>query len=201
MTNWYIARLAPGATRAAKNRPWREAKDGETAFELEMEEEGFACYLPKLRKEIIHHRTKKVLVRAFPLFTGYAFVSVTNDGRWPALRDCETVGSVLGVNGRPWPVSSDVVDQLRAAETGMAFDETRAARILRKQEGRTRRETTALQFPPGAVVDVSAGQFAGHHGSVVSVTGRGQVKVMLQMFGGLVPVEMSAGDLWQEAAE
>lgn len=195
MTAWYVVRLAPGATRNAKNRPWREAKDGETAFELEMEEEGIGAYLPKLRREIIHHRTKKKIVKSFALFTGYGFVSVANDSRWPDLRACETIGGVLGVNGRPWAVSGDLVNRLRAAETGMEFDDTRAARILRKQEGRTKRETTAMQFPEGSSVDIVSGTFAGYHGMVRGVTGKGLVVVMLQMFGGLVPVERAAEEL------
>jgi len=199
MTNWYIARLAPGATRGAKNRPWREAKDGETAFELEMEEEGFRAYLPKLRREIIHHRTKKVLVRAFPLFVGYGFVGVGSDDRWPALRACETVGSVLSLNGRPWAVPADLVTDLRAAEAELIFDDTREARIKRKQEGRTHRETTALRYQPGLDVTALRGPFAGFSGKVVSVTGRGMVKILMQIFGGKAPVEVPVE--WLEAAE
>lgn len=199
MTNWYVARLAPGATRGAKNRPWREAKEDESWFEQDMAENGFACYLPKLRKEIIHHRTKKKIVRSFALFTGYAFVSVANDSRWPALRECESVGDVLRVNGRPWPVSVDLVNRLRAAEAGMEFDDTREARILRKQEGRTRRETTAMTFPAGSTIEVSDGPFSGYSGQVVSVTGRGLVRVMMAVFGGHAPMEVPAD--WLMAAE
>ena len=75
------------------------------------------------------------------------------------------------------------------------LNDTRAARILRKQEGRNKRETTAMRFPEGAPVDIVSGTFAGYHGLVRGVTGKGLVVVMLQMFGGLVPVERDAGEL------
>ncbi|WP_336802455.1 transcription termination/antitermination protein NusG [Kaistia sp. MMO-174] len=199
MKDWYVVRLAPGATRDAKSRPCRPARPDETAFEQEMQEEGFACYLPKLRREIIHHRTKKKYTRAFPLFTGYAFVQIASDDRWPALRDCDAVGSVLSLNGRPWAVSSDLVTDLRAAEANMIFDDTREARIKRRQEGRTHRETTAMRFPAGLKVQALRGPFAGYHGMVENVTGRGLVRVMMQLFGGEAPVEVPVD--WLDAAE
>lgn len=197
--SWYVVRLAPGATRDAKNRPCRPARPDESWFEQELAENGFNCYLPKLRREIIHHRTKKVMVRAFPLFTGYAFVQIESDDRWPAFRACGSVGSVLSLNGRPWAVSGDLLADLRAAEASMAFDDTREARIKRRQEGRTKRETTALRYQPGATVTPLRGPFAGYSGMVESVTGRGMVKVMMKLFGGEAPVEVPVD--WLEAAE
>lgn len=164
-----------------------------------MAENGFVCYLPKLRREIIHHRTKKVVVRVFPLFVGYGFVGIDSDARWPALRACESVGSVLSLNGRPWAIPVDLVADLRAAEADLVFDDTREARIKRKQEGRTKRETTAMRYQPGAKVQALRGPFAGYSGAVVSVTGRGMVKVMMQIFGGEAPVEIPVE--WLDAAE
>lgn len=201
MTNWYAAQLAPSATRPAKNHAYRAALPEETTFEQQMAEAGILCYLPKMRRDIVHHRTKKKLTRAFALLTGYAFVSVACDSRWAALRSCDSVSGILGANGRPWPVPADQVNRFREAEANMAFDVTHAAEVHRARESRKQRGETAERIPVGSQVSVALGQFAGHHGSVVSVTGRGQVKVLIELFGGLVPVEMPASDLWQEAAE
>ena len=200
MTIWYVARLAPGATRPAKNHAYRAAKPEETVFEQDMAENGFTAYLPKMRRDAVHHRTKKKSVKAFALLTGYAFVSVPSDSRWAALRACDSVSGVLGANGRPWAVPADQISRFREAEANMEFDTTHAAEAHRAREARRHRGETAERLPTGAQVSVTSGQFAGHHGSVVSVTGRGQVKIMLEMFGGLVPVEMPASDLWQDAA-
>src|SRR5690606_8309945 len=90
----------------------------------------------------------------------------------------------------PWPIPSAYIEQLRHAQDDMAFDDTTEARIHRREQGRTARETVKLTFPVGSVVMVTDGPFAGFHGHVESVTGRGLVRAMVSIFGGLTPVEV-----------
>lgn len=195
MTHWYVIRLKPGASREA---PRRRGDDPEaerpSIVERALGDAGIACYLPRMRKDVIHHRTKKKLVKAFPLFTGYAFARLAprDHGR---IRDCDGVGNVLGVNGAPWPVPDAIVDRCREAETAMRFDETHEARVARGEIGRSARETALMRFPEGSTVRVSSGLFAGFNGQVKDAVGKGVLRVVIDMMGGLTPVEFEPDHL------
>lgn len=154
-----------------------------------------------MRKEIRDHRTKKIIIRKFPLFAGYAFVGVPSMGSdFYSLAQCTAVVSILGINGEPAIIPAATIEQFRAAEADMKFDDTKGARIKRRQEGRTMLETIKMHFPEGLQVRVKGDRFddhpfAGFHGHVVGVTGRGMVNVMIGIFGRLTPVEIKAVDL------
>lgn len=205
---WYVLRVKAGASRQAKERivipDWRRE---ENEAERELRDAGFTCYFPRMRKEITHHRTKKKIVRAFPLFTGYTFVDMaSNRMDFDILHGMKFIGAPLGINREAGvrPLPRGLVEDFMAAEADMIFDDTREARIKRKQEGRTKRETAKMLFPVGGRVKVKSGQFGEHpfsgfHGEVVSVEGRGTIQVMIELFGGLVPCEIDPHQL--EAAE
>ncbi len=199
---WYIARIKPGWSRIAPDRvitrggdagsPLQPDRLGETQIERSLRDAGFDCYFPRMRKEVVDRRRRRTTVRAFPLFTGYVFVN-------GVATQCDGVAEVLGIRmeGRPSAVPANVVEAFRSAERGMAFDDTREARIKRREQGRTWLETVKMQFPLGAVVGIrdSAHPFHGFHGEVVSVTGKGMVRVMMTLFGGAAPVEVDAREL------
>lgn len=205
--NWYIARIAPGFSREAPKRVDRNGelrqpeREGESKVERSLRDEGFDCYYPRMRKELIHHRTKEKIVRAFPLFTGYIFVNAIAIGAKSA-KDCDGVTTIMGENldGKPWPVPARVVERFRVQELNLEFDDTTAARIRRREEGRTARETLEMKFPEGQEIRVKKDwkhdhMLGGFHGHVVSVTGRGTMKIMMQMFGSLVPVEIDVEEV------
>lgn len=187
---WYVATLKPGATRRAKDRPVDvQAEREESVVERSLRDAGFACYLPKMRKEIIDHRRPgRRIVRSFPLFTGYVFVAMPAP-RWFALRECDGIASVLGVDGVPMPVPVGDVDRLRNAELGLLFDDTREGRLRRKEIGRNDRETAEMKFPPGTMVRVRKGPFAGFNGMVEGVTAQGLIKAAIEVFARAMPVE------------
>jgi transcription antitermination factor NusG len=162
--------------------------------ERSVRDAGFACYVPRLRREICHHRSKQIITRSFPLFTGYAFVG-DPCGAYEAVRACDGVARFLGQDGCPWPVDGRAVAAIQAAEHAMAFDDTREARIRRRQEGRSQRETIAMRFPAGAAVTVLKGPFAGFNGHVESVEGRGIIKAAIEVFKRLTPIEFEASAL------
>ena len=205
---WYVVRTKPGASRQARERivipDWRRE---ENEAERELRDAGFFCHFPRMRKEITHHRTKKKVVRAFPLFTGYVFVDMaSNRMDFDILHAMRFIGAPLGINREAGvrALPRGLVEDFMAAEENLEFDDTREARIRRKQEGRTRKETIKMTFPVGDRVTVKGGQFGEHpfsgfHGEVVSVEGRGTVQVMIELFGGLVPCEFDPQNL--EAAE
>lgn len=199
--DWYIAELAPGATRQMSDRvPWvrtakpvlwtRPPRPNETAVEYALREAGFTPYLPRMRMETVHHRSHKLIVRAFPLFTGYMFVGT--DPMRPRFRDmidAKGVLRLLGSDGRPLSMSEDVIETFMRAEDDMVFDDTREARIRRKQEGRTQVDTIRMQFPVGSKATVTYGPFAGFSGQVVDVLGKGLVRAMVEIFGRATPIE------------
>lgn len=191
MQQWFIARIRPGYGRVIGHVTDDDGNISDvTRAESQLAERNFRTYCPRMRKETRHHRSKKIIVKPYPLFTGYLFVD-----RWGGLSDCPAVSCVLGVNGTPWPVPAAEVDKIRTAERNMMFDETREARVRRREEGRTRRETVAMTYPEGTEIQVTDGPFRGFFGHVTSVSGRGHVRAMMDLFGRLTPVELDPAAL------
>ena len=119
---------------------------------------GYEAYLPLMRRDVVHHRTKKVVTKELVLFNRYLFVAQPAAGAdWFRLRRCDGVEAVLGSGGRYFPVDAHAVEAFRRAEAELEFDETRAARLRRKEIGRTRKATAAMQFPAGADIRVKKG--------------------------------------------
>ncbi len=81
------------------------------------------------------------------------------------------------------------VRRFMSAEEAMEFDDTREAKIRRKEIGRTNRETAVLRYPIGARLRAVTGPFGGFAGHVICITGRGTIEAMIEIFGGLTPVE------------
>ena len=160
---------------------------------------GFEVYLPRMRKDIVHHRTKCIITREFPLFNRYLFVGMPLDRsqqHFGFVRACEGVECILGSGGVYLPVPVRAIDDFMAAEMDMQFDDTRAAKIHRGEIEANTRAQYRKMFPKGSsfLVKESA-KFGGFYGEVQSVSGRGKVTAMLRLFNGLVPVEFEAGDL------
>ena len=87
-----------------------------------------------------------------------------------------------------------------ARKSELEFDETRAAKLRRKEIGRTRKATAAMQFPAGSDIRVRkdfahAHPFGGFFGKVESVRGKGVVTAMIELFGRLTPVEFQADEI------
>lgn len=193
--HWYIAKIRPGAGRAAKDRidlP-HERRD-ETIVERSLRDEGFDCYFPRMRKEIVHHRTNKIIVRRFPLFAGYIFVNgLSRNG--VSVLDCDGVSYVLGNDGRPFPVPSMIVERFRSAEGDLQFDDTTEAKIHRGEIEKSKRGQLQVQFGKGRRVNVVGGPFSSFAAKVEGITSRDTIKAVVEIFGRLTPVEFDASDL------
>lgn len=163
---------------------------------------GITVYYPCYRKEIVHHRTKKIVTKTYPLFRGYLFVSMPAVGAdWFTLRRCEGVESILGVEGRPIPVPAKSVEQFIAAQEDLQFDQTDKARKHRGEIKKTRKEQIRSTFTPGKLVTINRGTFQGFSGHVAPLKGGEEVKwndkveVMISLLNGLVPVQFPVDDL------
>lgn len=157
---------------------------------------GFDVYLPRQRYEIKHRRTNTYTVKERPLMMRYLFVGMSHDAlHFGFVRSCEGVERFLEVEGRPLRVRPKDVDAILDAEIDMRFDDTRAARIHRKEEARTRKETVRMKFTPGTQVTITDGPFADFAAVVEQVTSSGSVEALVQLFGRLSTVSLDAKQL------
>lgn len=171
----------------------------EDKAEANLRAAGYETYLPKMRKDIIHHRSKAIITREFVLFNRYLFAAQPAIGAdWYTLRQCEGVESVLGINGTPMPVPAAHIERFRNAEIDMLFDDTHAAKVHRGEIERTQKEQIRKTFRAGSSKRVVNGPFGGFCALVTNVTGRDTIKAMVSIFGGMVPVEFQPEDLAAE---
>jgi transcription antitermination factor NusG len=201
--SWYVIRLKPGANREAPHRrgetigPYRR---GETfgpirpsIIERALTDAGLTCYVPMAWVESRNHRTHKKTVRPLPLITGYAFVRLT-EADYSRARACDGVAGILGWNGRPWPVPDQAVAVFQTREASGEFYAP-LKEAFAALPGRKAKKYSEATFKAGARVKPLDGAFAGYHGLVESVAGRGAVKVMIDLFGRLTPVEFEPDQL------
>lgn len=194
---WYVIRLKPGASREAPHRrgetigPYRRGERfgpiRPSVVERSLADAGLACYVPMAWVESRNHRTHKKTVRPLPLIAGYAFVRLA-EADYSRARACDGVASILGWNGRPWPVSDQAVAVFQAREASGEFYAP-LKEALSTLPGRKAKKHSEATFKRGVRVKPVDGAFAGYHGLVESVAGRGAVKVMIDLFGRLTPVE------------
>jgi transcription antitermination factor NusG len=203
---WFVVRVRPGGSREAPDRiiqhgalkgmPYPRARQGESKIERALRDEGYACYFPRMKKDIIHHRTKKRIAKSFPLFTGYIFVSLASMNMdFRTLRELDFVGPVVKVGEVPVPISDQMVASIQEAQSDLQFDDTEEARIHRGERFRNEKDNFAAKFPEGREVRVLAGPLGGFHGHVVDRRGIDRVKAMIAIFGGETPVEFEADQL------
>jgi transcriptional antiterminator NusG len=157
---------------------------------------GFDVYYPRHRVERQNRRTNTYIVKEFPLMMRYVFVGLRQDDlAFGFVRACEGVECLLGVNGTPIRVPASIVESILDAEINLEFDDTRDARIHRKEEAKTRKETMRMKFPQGGQVEITDGPFSGFQGFVDGFTSRGDIEVLVNLFGRMSPVEMRSSQL------
>lgn len=157
---------------------------------------GFDVYLPMQRYEVKHRRTNTYSVKERPLMMRYLFVGLNPDAlHFGFVRSCEGVERFLEVEGKPMRVRPKDVDAILDAEIDMRFDDTRAARIHRKEEARTIKETVRMKFKAGTMVDIVDGPFAEFSAIVEQVTSSGSVEALVEVFGRLSTVSFDPKQL------
>lgn len=177
MRRWYIIATNPQAEeKAAKS----------------LREVGYRVYIPKMRKTIIHHRTKKLIDRRFKLFNRYIFMSV-DPANPPKVspKDCDGVYEILGVklDGKPCEIPRETVRTIMLAQWHREFDNI-------TEDAKTRKELSKKRFGVGSEFRVrSNNPFTGFYGTVTKIKGRGVVKAMLDVFGRSVPIEFEPEDI------
>ncbi len=148
---------------------------------------GFDTFLPKGRKTLIHHRSKRVIEREFPLMVGYLFLAMPVDAtqqHWGVARTCDGVHGILGMGDRYVPVPEREVMVLMDAEA----------------DGRLRFEAAKRNkgqhsFVDGMEARIALGPFTGFVGQVVDASCRKAIRLLISIFGGLSEVVVPVDEL------
>lgn len=160
---WYVVRTNPQCEDRAR---------------ASLETAGFVSFLPKMKKETRHPRTKVWRTREYPLLTRYLFLGMEK-GRehWGYVRKCDGVECVLGINGTPMMVPSRHVEAFINAQATGEYDQMR-------------RSSTKRPYRVADPVMITDGPFQGYHGEVRTLRGKQMVEIMIELLGGMVPVSV-----------
>ena len=173
---------------------------GQQKAVTELRRLGFRAYMPIARTEAIHHRSKKLIVRKWPLLDRYIFVRVPRTGaNWYALTDCghvETVMSVSTAGGErvAFPVHRSIIAAFLAHQKAGDFDDTTAAKIRRGEIAKGKHAKLRSTFAKGRSVRVQHGAFITFSGRVTDVSAKGTITILVELFGRLQPLEFSRPD-------
>lgn len=173
---WYVARTNPNCEERAH---------------ASLTEAGFQPYMPKLRRLIVHHRSKKEIEREFPLMTGYLFLGMPVNPalqHWGVVRTCDGVKGVLGVNGTPEPVPTKEVNAIWDAEFARKYDLALPVIVAR-------RGVKDHGFKPGQPVEITSGPFSGFAGMVKDGRSKVAIRILTKIFGGMTEVEIPVDGL------
>jgi transcriptional antiterminator NusG len=171
------------------NSAWYVVRCGnsETKVRRKLQIAGFETYLPFRRYEIPNKRTRTTRTMEVPLIPRLIFVVVPN-GNFGLVHDVEGVAGFLSIQGVPVEVPRWEVEDLQNREWDMQFDDTRAARIHRKEEAATRKETLKQKFPIGSPA-LFDGIFGDLVGIVVKHDKTGRFKLEIKAHGASITVD------------
>ena len=152
----------------AQTQPFAEKKAGRFLASL-----NFESYCPKIQVTQHIHNIKRT--REFALFARYLFVRI--ESAWHAVNSAPGISCLL-VDGaqKPITVGEDVITELKARENAYGFV------VLPKK----------AKFQMGQQVKVVSGQFAGQLAVYDGMTSRERERVLLQLLGQHVPVELNS---------
>jgi transcription antitermination factor NusG len=128
-------------------------------------DQGFLTYLPKIK---IAHK------RIVPLFPSYLFVRIVD--RWWNVNQTIGIISLLTTGDAPARIRDTVVDLIRAKERGG---------IVRLPDPK--------RMQIGAKVRILKGSFEGHFGIYAGMTGKDRERVLLDLLGRKVNVDLASG--------
>jgi transcriptional antiterminator RfaH len=140
----------------------------ELAFQ-QLTRQKFTGFLPKLVKSVRHARRIQTKLAAY--FPGYLFVQLDlARDRWRSVNGTFGVAYLVGPGELPQPVPVGVVEALLSCSDDRGV-------------------ITLGEFQRGQRVRMTAGPFAEQIGVLDRLDATGRVRVLLEIMGGLTPVE------------
>lgn len=143
---------------------------------LNLQDQGFQCFLPMIEKTIRHARRSTIARRA--LFPGYVFtkLDLTRD-RWRSINGTRGVMRLIMAENRPQPVPEGVVEHMQA--------QLDARGLYQLGDGLTM----------GARVEIISGPLAQNFGEIVALDDRGRARVLLDILNGKIAVRLQRAAL------
>ncbi|WP_159726023.1 transcription termination/antitermination protein NusG [Methylosinus sp. Ce-a6] len=143
----------------------------EPRAEFHLRRQGLRAFLPRMTKTVRHARKLRTVNTV--VFPGYIFVILDiGRDRWRSVNGTFGVAGLIMAGETPRPAPSEVVEELLdiADEQG----------VLRFGD----------KLREGQTVRVTVGPFAGAVGCLERLDSKGRVRVLLDMMGGKVPMEL-----------
>jgi transcriptional antiterminator RfaH len=142
---------------------------------VNLERQGYTCYLPKLRIEKIRRRIAEVKIE--PMFPRYLFVRLDLGGKgksWTPIRSTQGVQQLIYFGSRAAQVDDRLIDWLRQREM--------------------ERPTEAM-FKPGEAVVITDGPFAGIEAIFQMADAERRAMVLLEILSKPVSMQIDSGQL------
>ena len=158
---WFESRDRPGGRRwfVVQTQPHKEIQ-----AEVNLRNQGFQSFLPRIRKTIRHARRSRTGLA--PLFPRYLFVSLDlGRERWRSVNGTFGVSRLVSHGAWPAPVPHGLVEEM------MALTEQVGAIDLRDT------------LTPGESVRFLSGPFAETIGRLVTLDDTGRARVLLELLG------------------
>ncbi len=161
---------------------------GKLTIQNSMDELSIDLYIPWETKQITHHRSKKCVDRDFPLIPGYAFVRCEP-------QQCYQVSNAKGVScvmsepqadgsRAPQIISDKDVFDIQFAEYAIHLEHVARNSPLTQKR-------LSERYKHGQQLKLKSASALGKVGTVSAATGRKTVKTTIEMFGTMVPAEIS----------
>jgi len=131
-----------------------------------LQQGGFETYLPKI----------KAVQRVVPLFPAYVFVRIV--AHWYSINNTIGVIQLLHAGDQPAKLKDKIVEAIKSRERGG---------IVRLPDPNRLR--------PGQSVRIKRGSFEGHCGVYQGMSGRQRERVLLELLGRSVPVDVATADI------
>jgi transcriptional antiterminator RfaH len=139
-----------------------------------LERRGFKCYLPRI-KITVHHANHAVR-RTVPLFPGYLFIRITPTHWYQILSTVGVIRLLRNGDAEPSRIEDKIVEKIQAREI-------RGIVKLPKR------------LQPGDKVRILRGTFRDFIGIYDGMSGKERERVLLELLGRKVPIEISPDDL------
>lgn len=142
---------------------------------VNLERQGYQCYLPQLRLEKIRRRKAEIVTE--PMFPRYLFVRLDTSGSgqsWSPIRSTLGVSQLVNFGGRPAKVEDQLVDLLRSREQAHAVDPL---------------------FRNGEAVVITDGPFAGLEAIYQTADAERRSMILLEILSKPVPMRIDAACL------
>ena len=140
---------------------------------VDMADKIFDVMVPKEKQIEIKNGKRKVVEKR--IFQGYALVEmILTDETWYIVRNTPGVTGFVGAGTEPTPVSESEIQKIKRR---MGVEEPKHN----------------IDFEIGEVISITDGPFKGFDGSIAEIdTQKGKVKVMANMLGRDMPIELDA---------